>query len=160
MKTLLALALTSLLLAGCAGSRSAFQLQTPQVAGNAMLYLYRPEASTPGLAKPLRLSYPEVLVDGRSVGTIAYNSYLPIELQPGKHRIRLTGLTAQAKDWEPRDIDQVVTVRAHQNNFLRFRVDYNLREMNLLQPKSQYIILLTPVDEEDAQYEIRHTLRM
>lgn len=146
-----------LLLAGCANP--VFRPEQPAVSGNAMLYLYRPAASTPGVAKPLRLSYPEVFIDGRSVGTIAYNRYLPLELKPGQHRIRLTGLTENAKGWEPRDIEREITVLPGRNHFLRLRVEYNLHEMNLGQPKAQYIILLTPVAEEDAQYEIRHTQR-
>ncbi len=145
---------------GCAGSNPVFRPQAPALAGNTMLYLYRPEASTPGIAKPLRLSYPEVFVDGQPIGIIAYNRYMPIELKPGRHRMRLTGLTENAKDWEARDIEQDVTVEAGRNNYLRFRVEYNLREMSLGRPKSQYIILLTPVSERDAQYEIRNTQRM
>ena len=141
---------------GCAGNNPVFTPATPGNPGNAILYLYRPEASTPGVAKPLRFSYPEVFVDGRSVGVIPYDRYLALELAPGQHELRLTGLTAQAKDWEIRDIRRQVAVQRGQSHFLRFGVEYRLHDMNMLQPKSQYTILLTPVSSENAEYEIRH----
>jgi hypothetical protein len=122
-----------------------------------MLYLYRPEASTPGPTKPLRFSYPEVLVDGKSVGIIEYNRYLSVELSPGEHTIRLTGLTEKAKGWESRDINRTFTVRSGESKFLRFKVEFDLNQMNIFQPTPQYKIFLTPVDESDAIYEIRHT---
>ena len=66
---------------------------TPIVGSEAaMIYLYRPAASNPG-AKPLLLSYPEVMIDGVSHGVLKYNSYRAIELPPGIHDVRLTGLT-------------------------------------------------------------------
>jgi hypothetical protein len=154
---------------GCAGGSNGgsnvannpvFQPQQPLINGNTMLYLYRPAATTPGVAKPLFRSYPEVFIDDVSVGKITYNSYMPIELKPGKHQIRLTGLTANAMGWETRDIRQTVTVKAGQASFLRLKVEYDLHDMNLLQPKSKYLIHLGPVSADDAQYEIRHTNRM
>jgi hypothetical protein len=131
-----------------------------QHSSNGMLYIYRPEASTPGLAKPLRFSYPEVLVDDKSVGIIEYNRYLSVELPPGKHKVKLTGLTERAKDWEARDINQNVTVASGNKTFLRFRVDFDVDNMMIFQPKPQYKIFLTPVSENDAIYEIRYTTPM
>ena len=131
-----------------------------QSSSNGMLYIYRPEASTPGLAKPLRFSYPEVLVDNKSVGIIEYNRYVAVELKPGQHNIRLTGLTEKAKDWETRDINQVVTITANDSTFRRFKVEYDVNNMMIFQPKAQYKIFLTPVDEGDAIYEIRYTSPM
>ena len=154
---LLSILLLSLL--GCVNggnsTNTVFQPTPAYTKGNAMLYLYRPAASSPGIAKPLRFSYPEVFIDGKSYGPIEYDRYMPIELTPGEHQIRLTGLTAKAKDWERRDIDRTIKVSKGESKFMRFRVEYNLAEMNLGQPKSQYSIFLTPVREEDAIYEIR-----
>ncbi|MBP8030642.1 MAG: hypothetical protein KAY78_05685 [Pseudomonadales bacterium] len=153
-------------LAGCAGNDNAlpntnvFRPTPLQSSSNGMLYIYRPEASTPGVAKPLRFSYPEVLVDDRSVGVIEYNRYLSVELPPGQHKIRLTGLTEKAKDWETRDIYQVVTITPGDSTFRRFKIEFDLDNMNLFQPKSQYRIFLTPVDANDAIYEIRYTRPM
>ena len=149
-------------LSGCGGTSAlpntnVFKPTPLQSSSNGMLYIYRPEASTPGLAKPLRFSYPEVLVDNKSVGVIEYDRYISVELKPGQHNVRLTGLTEKAKGWETRDINQVVTIAAGESTFRRFKVEYDLDRMNLGQPKSQYKIFLTPVDEGDAIYEIRYT---
>jgi hypothetical protein len=152
-------------IAGCAGSSAppnnpVFKPTPLHSSRDAMLYLYRPEASTPGMTKPLRFSYPEVLVDGKSVGIIEYNRYLSVELSPGEHTIRLTGLTEKAKDWETRDINRTINVRSGKSKFIRFKVEFNLNQMNICQPVPQYKIFLTPVDEGDAIYEIRHTSPM
>ena len=155
------------MLASCGGTGSnalpntnVFKPTPLQSSSNGMLYIYRPEASTPGLAKPLRFSYPEVLVDNKSVGVIEYNRYLSVELKPGQHNVRLTGLTEKAKDWETRDINQVVTINAGDSTFRRFKVEYDVNNMMIFQPKAQYKIFLTPVDESDAIYEIRYTSSM
>ena len=52
---------------GCVSS-SYFEPTPIAKAGNAMVYIYRPEATNPG-KKPLTLSYPEVMMDGQSVGS-------------------------------------------------------------------------------------------
>ncbi|MCC7517171.1 MAG: hypothetical protein IT470_07525 [Pseudomonadales bacterium] len=146
------------LLAGVSACSSRNDVFTPEtLTGNeSVLYLYRPKASTPGLAKPLLLSYPEVFIDGRSMGVIPYNRRLALKLQPGQHELRLTGLTAQARGWEAHDIRRKITLPAGEASYLRLRVEYDLSRMNLGQPKAQYSIMLTPVREDDAVYEIRH----
>lgn len=161
-----ALILTLLVaLSGCGGTSAlpntnVFKPTPLLSSSNGMLYIYRPEASTPGVAKPLRFSYPEVLVDNKSVGVIEYDRYISVELKPGQHNIRLTGLTEKAKDWETRDINQTVTIAAGESTFRRFKVEYDVNNMMIFQPKSQYKIFLTPVDEGDAIYEIRYTEAM
>jgi hypothetical protein len=150
-------------LVGCADTSpslpntNAFKPTPLQSSSHGMLYIYRPEPSTPGLAKPLRFSYPEVLVDDKSVGIIEYDRYIAVELEPGQHSIRLTGLTERAKDWETRDINQVVTISAGDSTFRRFKVEYDVNNMMIFQPQAQYKIFLTPVDQGDAVYEIRYT---
>lgn len=151
--------------AGCASSsptpnNPVFKPTPLYSSRDAMLYLYRPEASTPGVTKPLRFSYPEVLVDGKSVGIIEYNRYLSVELSPGEHTLRLTGLTEKAKNWEARDINRTINVTSGESKFMRFKVEFDLNQMNIFQPTPQYKIFLTPVDEGDAIYEIRHTSPM
>ena len=61
--------LLPLLLAGCSNP-AYFQAVQPSNPNNAVLYLYRPEASNPGLMQPLRFDYPEVFIDGQSIGTL------------------------------------------------------------------------------------------
>lgn len=41
-----------------------------------MFYIYRPEPAQPGLMKPLKYDYPEVLIDRKSIGVLKYNRYL------------------------------------------------------------------------------------
>ena len=144
---------TFLLFAGCSGPGH-FEPQQP--GGDlSMLYLYRPKADNPGM-QPLRRSYPDVQIDGRSVGQLTFNSHLGVSLSPGKHNVRITGLS-QNSSWEPRDIEQSVTVQPGEVKYLKLDVRFNLNEMNLGQPKASYLIHLRPVRSEDAVYEIRET---
>ena len=150
------LLLLSSLLCACA-SPGYFEPTPIAQPGNAMVYLYRPAASNPGM-KPLYLSYPEVMVDGTSHGFLKYSHYLAIELPPGKHEFRLTGLTKEAK-WEPRDVDYSIDLKPGEKVFLDFKVEYNTAEMNLLEPGPKYIIRLNRVPESQAVYEIRDTTK-
>ena len=145
-QTLISISVLLASLAGCAGTSDAqpntnvFKPTPLQSSSNGMLYIYRPEASSPGLAKPLRFSYPEVIVDDRSVGVIEYDRYVSVELKPGQHKIRLTGLTEKAKDWETRDINQTVNIKAGESTYRRFKVEFDVNNMMILQPKPQYKI--------------------
>ena len=143
-------------LSGCA-SPGYFQPTPIATPGNAMVYLYRPAASNPG-AKPLYFSYPEVMIDNTSHGFLRYDHYLAIELPPGKHQFRLTGLTKDAK-WEPEDIEHSIDLAPGQSAFLDFSVEYNTAEMGLLNPGPKYIIRLNQVPESSAVYQIRATTK-
>lgn len=142
-----------LVLAGCS-SPGYFEPQQPSN-GISMLYLYRPKADNPGM-QPLRMSYPDIQIDGRSVGQLKFNTHMGIGLAPGQHQIRVTGLSKTA-DWEPRDIEQYFTIKANDVSYLKLDVQFNLREMNIGQPAPDYAIYLTPMRSEDALYEIRNT---
>ncbi|MGL4315777.1 MAG: DUF2846 domain-containing protein [Pseudomonas sp.] len=151
----LALLTFPLLLAACAGP-AYFEAVQPSSPQQAVLYLYRPEASNPGLMQPLRFDYPEVFIDGQSIGTLEFNKYRHVELAAGQHSVLITGLSRGAK-WEPRDIQQKVTLSPAQIKYLKLNVQYKLDEMMLGQPKPSYSIYLTPMRSEEALYEIRHT---
>lgn len=146
----------SLLLGSCANSD---YFDPPSLAdpGNAMVYLYRPAATNPG-KKPLRTSYPEVMVDGKSRGFLKYNQYLPLELAPGKRQFVLTGLTRDAR-WEPEDRTYTLKLEPGKTYFMRFRVEFDVDNMSLGTFTGQYLIYLHPVDREEAIYEIRHTAK-
>lgn len=149
------LALCALLaLAGCSNSPGYFEPQPP-TDGYSMLYLYRPKADNPGM-QPLRMSYPDIQIDGRSVGVLKFNTRMAFALTPGNHQIRVTGLSKKA-DWEPRDIEQSLSINAGETKYLKLDVAFNTREMNLGQPGPAYTIFLTPMRGEDAVYEIRNT---
>lgn len=143
-----------LLLTGCAGP-GYFEAIPPSTPTNAVVYLYRPEADNPG-RQPLRLSYPDVLIDEQSVGTLRFNSHRRVELAPGRHSLRITGLTREAK-WEPRDIKQTFSVAPGEVKYLKLDVRFNLNEMMLGQPGPSYLIHLRPMRPDDAIYEIRNT---
>ena len=149
-----ALLIVYTLLAGCS-SPGHFE-PTPIVgSGAAMVYLYRPAASNPG-AKPLLLSYPEVMIDGNSYGVLKYKSYLAIELPPGTHDFRMTGLTKNSK-WEPKDVNYSIKLAPGETAYLKFRVEFDTAEMTFLELDPKYIIGLNPVPESTAVYEIRDT---
>ena len=147
-----------LLLAGCPNTD--YFDPTPKAStGKAMVYLYRPEATNPGLAKPYRLSYPEIMVDGNSAGFLKYNRYLAVEVEPGEREFLVTGLTPDAR-WEPKDISYKLTTEAGKNYYMRLIVEFNTDKMTLGSFKNQYIFSFHPVPETDAVYEIRHTTEM
>ena len=142
------------LLSACMGPNY-FEPQQASNPTNGMVYIYRPEADNPGRA-PLKYSYPEILIDGQSIGTLKYERHLVTELSAGEHHIRITGLTKKA-NWEARDIEQDMTLSAGEIKYLKLDVRFNMNEMNLGQPGPKYIIFLTPISPQDAIYEIRET---
>jgi hypothetical protein len=145
--------LTLALLAAVSGNASVFEPTLGADDAHAVVYLYRPAAQQPGLAKPLRRAYPEVLLDGEPVGTLPYNRYLSFRVTPGNHTVRVTGLSRAAKGWELRDLEQKISAEAGQTLFLRLKVEFNTQEMNIGQPKASYRYWLGPVDANDAVYE-------
>lgn len=154
MRRLPSLITALLVLTGCAGP-GYFEAVPPSSPDQAVVYLYRPEADNPG-RQPLRFSYPDVLIDEQSVGPLQFNSHRRVELPPGRHSIRITGLTRQAK-WEPRDIKQNFSVAPGEVKYLKLDVRFNLSEMTLGTPGPSYLIHLRPMRPDDAIYEIRNT---
>ncbi len=144
----------TLMLCACANS-DYFEPTALTDSDNAMVYIYRPAATNPG-EKPLVTSYPEVTIDGSSVGMLRYNHYLAIELPPGEHEIIATGLTRDAR-WDPKDRSYKLKTTAGEEYFMRFRVEFNTDSMSIGTFRGQYQIHLHPVDASEAVYEIRHT---
>lgn len=133
---------------------------TPTVASNpdnTVFYIYRPAASTPGLMKPLKFDYPDVLIDGKSIGVLKYDQYLVTELTPGAHNITITGLTTASSGWADHDIERVIPANQGKQVFMKLQVEYDVDNMNLGEMGAKYIIRLLPVDSENAKYEIRNT---
>ena len=146
-----------LVLSGCAQTVGHF---TPAVASspnNTIFYIYRPAATSLGLMKPLKYDYPDILIDGKSIGVLKYNKYLVAELTPGAHNITITGLTAASSGWAKRDIEQVIPASQSKQVFMKLRVEYDVNKMTLDHPGSKYIINLLSVDGENAKNEIRNT---
>jgi hypothetical protein len=149
----LMLAASVLMLQGCASTPKYFE-PTP-IAGtdNSMLYLYRPAASNPG-SKPLLRSYPEVMINGVSHGVIRYNEYRGIELSPGATEVRLTGNSANAK-WKPRDTLYSLMLHPGKTAYLKFRVEYNMKNMRLIDPGPKYQIGMSLTPASQATQEMR-----
>lgn len=144
-----------LLLSACAGAGTAghFQAQQP-AADSSLLYLYRPTADNPGL-QPLRFAYPDIQLDGRSIGQLPFNSHFAAGLSPGQHKIRITGLSQKA-NWELPDIEQSFSVSAGEVKYLKLDVRHSY-EMDVGQSTPDYQVFLTPMGASDALQEIRTT---
>ncbi len=153
MCRLASLTLCLFLLAGCTGP-GYFEPLPAHNSELATLYLYRPKADNPG-SQPLRFSYPDVLIDEQSIGTLQFNAHRRVELKPGRYSLRITGLSRQAK-WEPRDIEQAFTIVPGEIKYIKLDVRFNLSETSLVTGPS-YLIFLRPMRPDDAIYEIRHT---
>ena len=139
-------------LSGCQ-NKAYFEQSARTNPDNAIVYVYRPKATNPW-KKPLRTSYPEILVDGQGKGFLKYNQYLALELPQGKHKFVATGLTRDAR-WEPKDVDYTVNLEAGKTYYLRLRVEFNVDKMSLGSFTGQYLIHLHQVDESEALYHIR-----
>ena len=145
------------LLSACSSKPGYFEAVAPSTPERAVLYLFRPEASNPGM-QPLRFAYPDILIDGKSVGMLKFDSHFYVDLAAGSHQVRVTGLT-QGADWEPRDIQQTISLEPGEVKYLKLDVGYQLDEMVLGESGAKYRINLIPVSAEQAVYEIRTTSR-
>jgi len=156
-RSLLLGAATLLVLGGCTQTVGHFTPTAASHPDGTVFYIYRPEASSPGLMKPLKFDYPEVLIDGRSIGVLKYDEYLVTELTPGEHTLRITGLTSAAHNWAERDIERVIRTGQDKQVFMKLSVEYDTQDMTIAQLGPRYTIALVPVDAGDALYEIRNT---
>jgi len=150
-------AMAALVLTACAQSVGHFTPTPAANPENSVLYVYRPEATKPGLMKPLLLEYPDVLVDGKSIGVLKYDQYITSELAPGAHTVTITGLTATSSGWAARDIEKTIRASQGQPVFMKLQVEYDTDKMTLDQLGPKYIINLSTVSGDDARYEIRNT---
>ena len=146
-----------LLLSACTETVGYFTSAVAANPNNTVFYLYRPAATSPGLMKPLKFDYPDVIVDGKSIGVLKYNEYLATELTPGAHNITITGLTPVSSGWAERDIEQVIPATQSKQVYMKLQVEYDTENMTLDQLGAKYTIQLIPIDSENAKYEIRNT---
>jgi hypothetical protein len=153
----LANAIALLMLSACSHTVGKF---TPAVASdpqNTVFYIYRPEPTQSSLMKPLKFDYPDVLIDGKSIGALKYNEYLVTELTPGAHELTITGLTDVSSGWSERDIKRTIPANRSKLEYMKLQVEYDTNKMTLDTLGPKYKIFLMPVDGEDAKYEIRNT---
>ena len=139
---------------GCS-SPGHFQPASPASQDDALLYLYRPKADNPG-AQPLRRSYPDMILDGNSIGVLKFKEYKTVSIKPGDHTLTATGLTPQAS-WRPVDKGLKFKIQAGETKYIKLDVQYNIKDMHVLQSGAEYLIFLTPMKANSAIYEIRET---
>ena len=151
------LAALVLLLLGACSSTPYFEEQAVTDSGKALVYVYRAKATNPG-KKPMRFSYPEIQVDGQSIGVLRYNEYLVAELEPGSRDFLATGLSAAA-DWSQREAKYTQKLEAGKTYYLRLQVEYDTNNMHAGSFKGQYFIYLHAIDYSEAVYEIREASR-
>ena len=147
------LTLLMLLALGACSGTPHFTEQKLSDPDKALVYVYWPKASNPG-KKPMRYSYPDIQVDGSSIGVLHYNQYLVKEMEPGSREFIATGLSPLA-DWNQGEAKYALTLEAGKTHYLRLGVEYNTDNMSIGSFKGQYRIHLHPVDYQEAVYEIR-----
>lgn len=129
-----------------------FSYVKPEVKHNAIVYIYRPDAKNPGW-QPLSRKYPEVWLDGKSLGVLKHNRYIAIELEPGVHNLKFTGLTSEA-NWNMPELKRKFSVRHAEQKYFRFLIQYDPKTLGVLE-RTKYLQFLTPMSHDKAIYEIR-----
>lgn len=125
------------------------------VDGEATLYVYR--TNIKGLlVQPMRRSYPDLILDGSSIGVLKYKNHRIIPIKAGKHHLKVTGLTEKAK-WDQRDKELTFKVKPGETKYLKINIQYDIDQMNKLTTLNKRAVYITPVDADDAVYEIRDT---
>lgn len=142
------------LLSACSGP-GYFEPIQPLYGNDSVLYIYRPKADNIGM-QPLRLSYPDLILNGDSIGVLNLNHYRSVRLEAGEHTLKATGLTKKAR-WKPKDKDLTFKIEPGEIKYIKLNVRYDMSKMNLGQPGAKHLIHLTPMAADTAIYEIRET---
>lgn len=120
-----------------------------------ILYVYR--AKVKGvLIQPMRFSYPDLILDGKSIGVLKYMTHRAIPIKAGKHHLKVTGLTEKAK-WDQKDKELNFKIKPGQIKYLKINIQYDIDEINHVTTMNKRAIYITPVDADKAIYEIRDT---
>lgn len=120
-----------------------------------ILYVYRSKVKHVVL-QPMRYSYPDLILDGNSIGVLKYKTRRAIPIKAGKHNLRVTGLTEKAK-WDQKDKELNFKIKPGEIKYLKINIQYDIDEINHIETMNKRAIYITPVDPEDAIYEIRDT---
>ncbi|ARN73144.1 DUF2846 domain-containing protein [Oceanicoccus sagamiensis] len=134
---------------GCQATGSYYK-EEKLAQGTGAIYIYRPNIGLNGKA----LESPEVFIDGVSLGILDADGYQFVVLPAGEYPIRITGLTENA-DWSFRDIKRSLKVKPGTHNFYRLMVRYDPKSNVLGKPGMDHLLFLTPVEPDDAIYEIK-----
>ncbi|MEH6468443.1 MAG: DUF2846 domain-containing protein [Porticoccus sp.] len=153
--TLLFLLTISVLISGCQSTNQATgnQYEVDESGSNtSVIYLYRPNTGHKGKA----LEYPEVFIDGLSLGVMKVRGYMMKEVPAGKHEIRITGATNKA-DWSFREIKRTINVKSESKNYFRLMVRFDMDSNELLGLMMEHLVFLTPVEPDEAIREMKGT---
>jgi hypothetical protein len=146
--------LLALISSACTSDPKYFEAIQP-VDDESVLYVYR--AKVKGVVlQPMRYSYPDLILDGNSVGVLKYKTHRAIPIKAGKHELRVTGLTKLAK-WDQKDKKLSFKIKPGQIKYLKINIHYDIDENNHIETMNKRAIYITPIDPEDAIYEIRDT---
>jgi len=153
--TLLLLLPISVLINGCQSTNKAEgnQYKVDESGSNtSAIYLYRPNGGHKGKS----LEYPEVFIDGLSLGVMKAKGYMMKEVSAGKHEIRITGATNKA-DWSFPEIKRTINVRPDSKNYFRLMVRFDMDSNQLLGLMMEHLVFLTPVEPDEAIREMKGT---
>jgi hypothetical protein len=141
-------------LTGCGVGRAAQgeSYQAPMLAdsANSQIIIYRPKQTWREEAG----SYPEVFLGDQSIGVLRYNGFLVQEVPPGQLQLKVTGLTAPASKWSHRDREIPMITEAGKTYYFRVVVRYDQSSNTLGNPGMDYLLIVNPVSEDDAKYEL------
>lgn len=153
--TVLLLLPISVLINGCQSTNKAEgnQYKVDKSGSNASaIYLYRPNGGHKGKS----LEYPEVFIDGTSLGIMKAKGYMMKEVPTGQHEIRITGATNKA-DWSFPEIKRTINVRPNSKNYFRLMVRFDMDSNQLLGLMMKHELFLTPVEADEAIREMKDT---
>ena len=133
----------------CFAAPNYFEAIQP-VGNDGVLYVYRIKVKGVFI-QPLSRSYPDLILDGKSIDVLKFNTRRAIHIKAGEHNLKVTGLTRKA-NWELRDKDLTFKIEPGQIKYLKINIQYGKGG-----GFDERVFYITPVDPEDAIYEIRNT---
>ena len=137
---------------GCTSYGKSIDVASAAGPGEVVVYIYRPVTQW----RPKTREYPEVLVDGNSVGLLKYKHYIQLSLPPGEHKLKLTGLT-EASRWSFHDSEHTLRLVPGEAAYYRLQVTFDENSNNIGNPGMDYNVYFGPVRAEEAVYEMRDT---
>jgi Protein of unknown function (DUF2846) len=145
----------SVLISGCQSTNQATgsQYEVDESESNtSVIYIYRPNTGHKGKA----LEYPEVFIDGSSLGVLKVRGYMMKEVPAGKHEIRISGSTNKA-NWSFPEIKRIINVKPESKNYFRLMVRFDMDSNQLLGLAMEHLVFLTPVEPDEAIREMKDT---
>lgn len=141
-------------LAGCGAGQSAkgesYTAPALQDESKALIVIYRPAQSWRANAG----AYPEVFLDGNSMGVIRYQGYLTAEVSPSSRKLLFTGLSPAAHDWEFKDRTLPLRLKPGKTHYYEVIVIYDEKSNVLGRPGMDFTLQIIPSSEKTARYQL------